>query len=147
LSGITKKNIDQSLKFVYSDNNSLSVIFHDNNLLMGVVGEFNKNLQELEKITNCSLYSRGNSILIKSTPEKNEKIKNAIQFLANQFINNGSIENKDIFSSVDNFMINEKVKKAFENIKQICIDLKEETNCPEEDLKDFLEFISKQWNK
>ena len=75
MSGITKKNIDQSLKFVYSDNNSLSVIFHDNNLLMGVVGEFNKNLQELEKITNCSLYSRGNSILIKSTPEKNEKIK------------------------------------------------------------------------
>ena len=108
--GITKKNIDQSLKFVYSDKNSLSVIFHDNNLLMGVVGEFNKNLQELEKITNCSLYSRGNSILIKSTPEKNEKIKNAIQFLANQFINNGSIENKDILSSVDNFMINEKVK-------------------------------------
>ena len=48
MSGITKKNIDQSLKFVYSDNNSLSVIFHDNNLLMGVVGEFNKNLQELE---------------------------------------------------------------------------------------------------
>ena len=52
MSGITKKNIDQSLKFVYSDNNSLSVIFHDNNLLMGVVGEFNKNLQELEKIQN-----------------------------------------------------------------------------------------------
>ena len=110
MSGIIKKNIDQSLKFVYSDNNSLSVIFQDNNLLMGVVGEFNKNLQELEKITSCRLYSRGNSILIKSTPEKNEKIKNAIQFLANQFINNGSIENKDILSSVDNFMINEKVK-------------------------------------
>ena len=42
---------------------------------------------------------------------------------------------------------NEIVKKAFENIKQICIDLQKQTNCPEEDLKDFLEFISKQWNK
>ena len=42
---------------------------------------------------------------------------------------------------------NEMVKKAFENIKQICIDLQKQTNCPEEDLKDFLEFISKQWNK
>ena len=72
MSGIIKKSIEQSLKFVYSDNNSLSVIFHDNNLLMGVVGEFNKNLQELEKITNCSLYSRGNSILIKSTQNKSE---------------------------------------------------------------------------
>tara|TARA_B100001769_G_scaffold244469_1_gene213647 strand:- start:175 stop:1071 length:897 start_codon:yes stop_codon:yes gene_type:complete len=77
---------------------------------MGVVGEFNKNLQKLEKIAKCSLYSRGNSILIKSNPETNEKIKNAIQFLADQFINNGSIENKDILSSVDKFMISEKVK-------------------------------------
>ena len=106
----TKKNFDKSLKFVYSDNNTLSVIFHDNNLLIGVVGEFNKNLKELEKITESNLYSRGNSILIKSSPEKNEIVKNAIQFLANQFTNNGSIEKKDLLSSIDKFMINEKVK-------------------------------------
>ena len=105
-----KKKIDTTLKFVYSDNNSLSVIFHNNELLMGVAGEFNKNLKELEKMTNSSLYSRGNSIMIKSDPQKNELIKNAIQFLTNQFINNGSIENKDLISSVDKFMIKEKVK-------------------------------------
>ena len=110
MTSLINKKIDPSLKFVYSDNNSVSVIFHDNDLLIGVVGEFNKNLKELEKITSSSLYSRGNSILIKSTPEKNEIIKNAIKFLANQFINNGNIENKDILSSVDKFMINEKVK-------------------------------------
>ena len=68
MSNTFKKNLQSTLKFVYSENNSLSVIFHDNDLLMGVVGEFNKNLQELEKITKCSLYSRGNSILIKSDP-------------------------------------------------------------------------------
>ena len=107
-----KKDTQALLKFVYSDNNSLSVIFSDNNLLMGIVGEFNKNLKELEKITGASLYSRGNSILIKSSDEKNEIVKNAIQFLANQFINNGNIENKDILSSVDQFMINEKVKNS-----------------------------------
>ena len=107
-----KKDIQSTLKFVYSDNNSISVIFHENDLLMGVVGEFNKNLKELEKITLSNIYSRGNSILIKSTPEKNEVLKNAIQFLANQFINNGSIEQKDILSSVDQFMINEKVKNT-----------------------------------
>ena len=100
MSDSIKKNIQTSLKFVYSENNSLSVIFHDNNLLMGVAGEFNKNLKELEKITGASLYSRGNSILIKSTSEKNEIVKNAIQFLVNQFLNNGSIENKDILSSM-----------------------------------------------
>jgi len=86
---------------------------------MGIVGEFNENLKELEKITNSSLYSRGNSILIKSSPEKNEITKNAIQFLANQFINNGSIEKKDIISSIDKFMIDEKVKNKNQNISDI----------------------------
>ena len=113
----TKQNFDSNLKFVYSDNNTLSVIFHDNNLLMGVVGEFNENLKELERITGSNLYSRGNSILIKSSPDKNEIVKNAIQFLANQFINNGNIEKKDLSSSIDKFMINEKVKN--QNITDI----------------------------
>ena len=113
----TKKIFDTNLKFVYSDNNTLSVIFSDNDLLMGVVGEFNKNLKELEKITEANLFSRGNSILIKSTLEKNEKVKNAIQFLATQYINNGNIENKDILSSIDKYMINEKVKN--QNITDI----------------------------
>ena len=109
---IIKKNNQSVLKFVYSENNSLSVIFQDNDLLMGVVGEFNKNIKELEKITGADLYSRGNSILIKSTPDKNEIVKNAIQFLTDQFANNGSIEHKDVLSSVDQFMIKEKVKNT-----------------------------------
>ena len=75
MSNTIKKNIQSSLKIVYSENNSLSIIFHDNDLLMGVVGEFNKNLKELEKLTGASIYSRGNSILIKSSSEKNEIIK------------------------------------------------------------------------
>jgi len=111
LSSLIEKNINSLLKFVYSDNNSLSVIFHNNDLLMGVVGEFNKNLKALEKLTGSSLYSRGNSILIKSNPENNEILKSSIQFLANQFIINGHIEEKDILSSVDKFMIDEKIKK------------------------------------
>ncbi len=112
MSNSIKKNTQSMLKFVYSENNSISVIFLENDLLMGVVGEFNKNLKELEKLTATSIYSRGNSILIKSDPEKNEIVKDAIQFLANQFINNGSIEQKDILSSIDQFMINEKVKNT-----------------------------------
>ena len=110
MNNVASKKINSILKFVYSDNNSLSIIFQDNDLLMGVVGEFNENLKELERITNINLYSRGNSILIKSTPEQNEIAKNAVQFLVNQFINNGTIEKKDIISSIDKFMIEEKVK-------------------------------------
>ncbi len=41
---------------------------------------------------------------------------------------------------------NETVKEAFDQIKQICIHLQEQTNCPEEDVKNFLIFISKKWN-
>ena len=110
MSGSLIKDIQTNLKFVYSENNNLSVIFNDNNLLVGVVGEFNKNLKELEKITGANIYSRGNSILIKSSTKKNEIIKNAIQFLANQYLINGNIENKDIISSIDQFMINEKLE-------------------------------------
>ena len=86
---------------------------------MGVVGEFNSNLQELEKLTNTNLYFRGNSIIIKSNGEKNEIIKNAIQFLAEQFINNGSVEKKDILSSINKFMIEEKNNKSNQNIEYI----------------------------
>ena len=110
MSGLIKKKIDPSLKFVYSDNNTLSVIFHDNNLLLGVAGEFNKNLKELEKIIQSNLYSRGNSIVIKSNPKNNDILNNAIQFLVNHFINNGSIDNKDVVSSIDKFLIIEIVK-------------------------------------
>jgi phosphate starvation-inducible protein PhoH and related proteins len=119
LNNTISKKINSNLKFVYSDNNSLSVIFHDNDLLMGVVGEFNKNLKELEELSKINVYSRGNSILIKSSAENNEIIKNAIQFLSTQFINNGSIEKKDIISSLDKFMIDEKVKKLDQNISDI----------------------------
>ena len=108
MSNINKKNIISELKFVYSEKNTLNIIFQNNDLLLGVAGEFNNNLKELEKLTNTSLYSRGNSILVKSDPEKNNIVKNAIQFLTEQFLNNGSIEKKDIISSINKFMIDEK---------------------------------------
>ena len=108
MSNLIKKNIISELKYVYSENNTLSIIFQNNDLLLGVAGEFNNNLKELEKITKTSLYSRGNSILVKSDPEKNNLIKNAIQFLTEQFLNNGTIEKKDIISSINEFMIDEK---------------------------------------
>ena len=68
MSNTIKKDIQSLLKFVYSENDTLSVIFHENDLLMGVVGEF-KNLKELEKITSASIFSE-ETHLIKSTPAK-----------------------------------------------------------------------------
>ncbi len=108
MKNIAEKNFKSELKFVYSDNNTLSIIFHKNEILLGVVGEFNNNIKQLEEITNTNIYTRGNSILVKSSIKKNELVKNAIKFLSEQFIINGTIEKKDIISSINQFMTNEK---------------------------------------
>ena len=81
----TQSKISTNLKFVYSDN-SLSIVFPNNELLMGILGEFNKNLKELENLTNTNLYFRGNSIITKGDDKKIQIIKNAIQFLCDQYI-------------------------------------------------------------
>ena len=108
MKNIAEKNFKSELKFVYSDNDTLSIIFQSNDILLGVVGEFNNNIKQLEKITDTNIHTRGNSILVKSSAKKNELVKNAIKFLSDQFIENGNIEKKDIISSVNKFMITEK---------------------------------------
>ena len=86
--------------------------------MLGVAGEFNNNIRELEKITDTEIYSRGNSIILKNNQKKNEIVKNAISFLYDQYIINGSVEKKDIISSINKFMINEK-NNSSENINYI----------------------------
>ena len=118
MKNIAEKNFNSELKFVYSDNNTLSIIFQKNEILLGVVGEFNNNIKQLEEITNTNIHTRGNSILVKSTAKKNELVKNAIKFLSEQFIINGTIEKKDIISSINKFMIDEK-NNSGKNIEYI----------------------------
>ena len=108
MKNILEKKHNQYLKFVYSENNNLSIIFQSNELLSNVVGEFNSNIKELEKITNTNIYTRGNSISVKGSDKENEIIRNAIIFLSDRFLNNGSLEKKDVLSSINEFMIEEK---------------------------------------
>ena len=118
MKNIAEKNFKSEIKLVYSDNNTLSIIFQSNDILLGVVGEFNNNIKQLEKITGTNIHTRGNSILVKSNPKKNEIVKNAIKFLADQFIENGNIEKKDVISSVNKFMIDQK-NSSDKNIEYI----------------------------
>ena len=118
MKNITERNYKSELKFVYSNNDILSIIFQKNDVLLGVVGEFNNNIKQLEEITNTNIHTRGNSILVKSSAKKNELVKNAIKFLSEQFIINGRIEKKDIISSVNKFMIDEK-NNSGKNIEYI----------------------------
>ena len=101
MSNTAYKKLNPDLRFVYSDNNTLSIVFQSNEMLLGVVGEFNNNIKELEKITDTKIYSRGNSIL------------------SEQFKINGSIEKKDIISSINKFMINEKINNLEKNIEYV----------------------------
>ena len=55
---IARNKPSSELKFVYSDNNTLSIIFQNNELLLGVVGEFNNNIKELEIIFLISVMSQ-----------------------------------------------------------------------------------------
>ena len=75
MKNIAENKFKSELKFVYSDNDTLSIIFQKNEILLGVVGEFNNNIKQLEEVTNTNIYTRGNSILVKSSPKKNELVK------------------------------------------------------------------------
>ena len=116
---IIQNNINPDIKLVYSENDSLSIIFQSNELLSNIVGEFNNNIKELEVVTGTNIYTRGNSISVRGSTEKNETIINAIKFLIGQFLSNGSIEKKDIHSSVNKFMIDEKSNNKNSKIEYI----------------------------
>ena len=60
----TIQNIKSNIKVVYSDNDTLSIIFNSNELLSGVVGEFNSNIKELENISLSSIYWIGNCFCV-----------------------------------------------------------------------------------
>ena len=75
MNNFISKKINSDLKFVYSENNTVSIIFSKNEDLIGIAGEFNNNIKELEKITNTSIYSRGNSIILKNDQKKTKLLK------------------------------------------------------------------------
>ena len=50
------KNIDKQILIKRLDNKTLNIKIFDNKMLMAIVGEFNKNLVELEKLTNTKLF-------------------------------------------------------------------------------------------
>ena len=113
------ETVRKDLKIVYSKNGSISLVFQNNNILKGVVGELDSNLKELEKLSKSNIYFRGNSIVIKGERKSNELVRKAVEFLTHQFKTYGTIEKKDIISSMDKFMINEKNNKKLYQLDYI----------------------------
>ena len=99
---INKQNKNgKEVSIVYGDDNSINVNIFNNKILMEVVGSFDNNLKELEKISGSRIYFRGNSIAIKGDKDANEKVKDAIQYLIDRFRSDKKIDKNDIITSVN----------------------------------------------
>ena len=66
----------------YGNDDSINVNIFNNKILMEIVGSFDNNLKELEKISGSKIYFRGNSIAIKGDKYANQKVKDAIEYLS-----------------------------------------------------------------
>ena len=95
----------KEISIVYGNDNSISVNIFDNKILMELVGSFDNNLKELERISGSKIYFRGNSIAIKGNKNANEKVKNAIEYLVERFKSDNKIDRNDIISSLNKDMI------------------------------------------
>ena len=103
---INKQNKNgKELSIVYGDDNSININIFNNKILMGIVGSFDKNLKEVERITGSKIYFRGNSISIKGNKSANQKVKNAIEYLVERLKTEESIDRNDIFASVNKGII------------------------------------------
>ena len=104
---IQNKN-DKEISILYGDDDSININIFNNKILMEIVGSFDSNLKELEKISGSKIYFRGNSITIKGNRDANEKVKNAIEYLIGRFKLDKKIDRNDIISSLNKDMVQDK---------------------------------------
>jgi len=103
---INKQNKNgKEVSIVYGNDNSINVNIFNNKILMEIVGSFDNNLKELERISGSKIYFRGNSIAIKGDKSANEKVKDAIEYLIDRFISDKKIDRNDIITSLNKDMI------------------------------------------
>tara|TARA_B100001996_G_C18631531_1_gene581961 strand:- start:124 stop:1131 length:1008 start_codon:yes stop_codon:yes gene_type:complete len=103
----TSKN-NSEISIIYGENDSININIFNNEVLMGIVGSFDNNLKELEKISGSKIYFRGNSIAIKGDKKANLKVKDAIEYLIDRFRSDKKIDNNDILTSLNGEMIKDK---------------------------------------
>ncbi len=109
--------LDQSLIIKKIDAETINLQITNNSMLMSIVGEFNQNLKELEKITNTNIFFRGNSITCKGQEQNLKDFSEAIKFLANKYILTNIIEKSDIILSVKkNMKFEESNVKTFKQL-------------------------------
>ena len=116
---IQNKNSKEIL-ITYGDDNSINVDIFNNKILMGIVGSFDNNLKELEKVSGSKIYFRGNSIAIKGDKNANEKVRDAIEYLINRFRSDKKIDRNDIITSLNEDMIQDtKTQSTVQSLGEV----------------------------
>ena len=94
------ENLEQNYSIKKIDKQTINIKVHNNDILASVVGEFNSNLNELEKLTKTKIFFRGNSITIKGSHNETNSASDAIKFLINKYLKTNLIEKHDLMLSV-----------------------------------------------
>ena len=109
--------LSQNLIIRKIDPETINIQITNNEMLMSIVGQFDQNLKELEKLTNTVIFFRGNSITCKGKEANLKDFSKAIKFLINKYFLTKIIEKGDIIQSVKkNIKHEESNVKSFQNL-------------------------------
>ena len=109
--------LEQSLIIKKIDSKTVNIQIINNEVLSAIVGQFNQNLKELEKLTNTNIFFRGNSITCKGKEANLKDFSEAIKFLINKYLLTNIIEKGDIMISVKkNMKFEESNVKSFKQL-------------------------------
>ena len=113
------KNLNKEISIKKIDNETSNIKIFNNEILAEIVGEFNKNLIKIEKLTNTKIFFRGNSITVKGNKESILTVSNSLFFLVNKFLVTSSIEDNDINYSIKKVSALRNMDKSNSNIRSI----------------------------
>ncbi|MFL2877812.1 MAG: PhoH family protein [Candidatus Pelagibacter sp.] len=109
--------LEQNLIIKKIDDGTTNIQIANNDMLISIVGEFDKNLKHLSKLTDTNLFFRGNSITCKGNAENILVFCTAIKFLINKYLLTNIIEKEDIVLSVKkNIKFEESNVKTFKQL-------------------------------
>ena len=109
--------LDQNLIIRKIDSETINIQINNNTMLMSVVGQFDQNLKELERLTNTVIFFRGNSITCKGKKANLKDFSEAIKFLIEKYLLTNLIEKSDIMLSVKkNMKPEESNVKSFKQL-------------------------------
>ena len=109
--------LDQNFLIRKIDSETINIQITNNTMLMSIVGQFDQNLKELEKLTNTVIFFRGNSITCKGKDRNLKDFSEAIKFLIGKYLLTNIIEKDDIMLSVKkNMKLEESNVESFKQL-------------------------------